>query len=206
AAANALLKTLEEPPAGTYLLLVSDQPGRLPPTILSRCRKLPLAVPEPAEAQRWLEEQGIDDAAPVLAQAGGAPLAACAIGTPEIQAERRAWLAALARPERLPVLETAARIEQGGRDERKARLARAVDWLLAWCADLARAACGAAPARNPDYAAPLLALGPRVARPALFRYHRAVLDQRALLAHPLQPRLVAESLLLDYRVLFDRNP
>jgi len=36
AASNALLKTLEEPPAGTYLLLVADQPGRLPATIRSR--------------------------------------------------------------------------------------------------------------------------------------------------------------------------
>src|SRR5207237_1129040 len=44
-AANALLKTLEEPPAQTYLLLVSHQPERLAPTIVSRC--LRLAVPEP---------------------------------------------------------------------------------------------------------------------------------------------------------------
>lgn len=41
-AANALLKTLEEPPPRTVLLLVSHAPGRLPPTIRSRCRKLPL--------------------------------------------------------------------------------------------------------------------------------------------------------------------
>jgi len=48
AAANALLKTLEEPPPGTYLILVSDQPGRVPATILSRCRKL--AAPRPTMA------------------------------------------------------------------------------------------------------------------------------------------------------------
>ena len=42
----------------------------------------------------------------------------------------------------------------------------------------------------------------RVAPPALFRYHRSLLQQRTLLQHPLQPRLVAESLLLDYRSLF----
>jgi DNA polymerase-3 subunit delta' len=41
-AANALLKTLEEPPARTVLLLVSHAPGRLLPTIRSRCRKLAL--------------------------------------------------------------------------------------------------------------------------------------------------------------------
>lgn len=40
-AANALLKNLEEPPAGTVFLLVSHAPGRLLPTIRSRCRTLP---------------------------------------------------------------------------------------------------------------------------------------------------------------------
>jgi hypothetical protein len=41
-----------------------------------------------------------------------------------------------------------------------------------------------------------------VAPIALFRYHRSLLGQRALLVHPLQPRLVAEALLIDYKALF----
>jgi len=48
----------------------------------------------------------------------------------------------------------------------------------------------------------LAVLAPLVAGVPLFRYHRSLLDQRALLAHPLQPRLVAEALLIDYRALF----
>jgi DNA polymerase-3 subunit delta' len=43
AAANALLKSLEEPPARTIFLLVCSEPGRLLPTIRSRCRRLDLA-------------------------------------------------------------------------------------------------------------------------------------------------------------------
>jgi len=43
AAANALLKSLEEPPAGTYFLLVTHRPGRLLPTVRSRCRVLRFA-------------------------------------------------------------------------------------------------------------------------------------------------------------------
>ena len=43
-AANALLKVLEEPPRRTLLLLVSHGPGRLLPTIRSRCRRFPLAA------------------------------------------------------------------------------------------------------------------------------------------------------------------
>jgi DNA polymerase-3 subunit delta' len=48
-AANALLKSLEEPPAGAVLLLVSHHPGRVAPTLRSRCAKLPLARLSDAE-------------------------------------------------------------------------------------------------------------------------------------------------------------
>ena len=96
----------------------------------------------------------------------------------------------------------AARIDAGGKDERKARLAHALEWLIAWTADLARIAAGDAARQNPDAAAPLQRLAARVAPIALFRYHRSLLRQRAMLAHPLQPRLVAEAVLLDYRALF----
>jgi len=202
AAANALLKTLEEPPAGTYLILVADQPGRLPPTILSRCRKLAAPRPTPGEARAWLAAQGVGAPDVALAQASGAPLSALAHADPMVEAERRAWLDALVQPERLSVQGLAARIDAGGRDERKARLAHALDWLIAWTADLARVAAGGAARQNPDAAAALGRLASRVAPVALFRYHRSLLRQRAILAHPLQPRLVAEALLIDYRALF----
>jgi DNA polymerase-3 subunit delta' len=58
-AANALLKTLEEPSASTVILLISDAPARLPATIRSRCQRIELKVPDLAEARLWLVEQGI---------------------------------------------------------------------------------------------------------------------------------------------------
>src|SRR5882757_8044334 len=54
-AANALLKTLEEPSARTVLILVVTQPSRLPATILSRCQRIRIAAPERAQAVAWLE-------------------------------------------------------------------------------------------------------------------------------------------------------
>ncbi len=201
-AANALLKTLEEPPAATYLMLVTAAPGRLPATIVSRCRKLPFGYPAAEAVLPWLAARGLADPALALAQAGGAPFAALAFADAGWQGERRAWLAALADPARLPVLATAARIDAGGKDARRARLAQALDLLLGWAADLARVSSGAPPRVHPDCAAALARLAPRVAPLPLFRYHRTLLRQRALLAHPLQPRLVAEAMLLDYRALF----
>ncbi len=57
ASANALLKLLEEPPASTYFLLLSHQPGLLMPTIRSRCQPLPMPEPDAAMAMQWLQQQ-----------------------------------------------------------------------------------------------------------------------------------------------------
>lgn len=54
AAANALLKTLEEPAESAYLLLAGISPGSLLPTIRSRCQLLPLPAPDPETAADWL--------------------------------------------------------------------------------------------------------------------------------------------------------
>jgi DNA polymerase III subunit delta' len=78
-AANALLKTLEEPPRGTLLILVATQPSRLPATILSRCQRVRVPAPEPAEAIAWLEAtRGPGEWKQVLAVLGAAPMAAAA--------------------------------------------------------------------------------------------------------------------------------
>lgn len=77
AAANALLKTLEEPVAHTCILLVTDQLGLLPATIRSRCQILQFATPPMAEAKQWLIAQDVKhDVELFLALAEGAPLAA----------------------------------------------------------------------------------------------------------------------------------
>lgn len=72
-AANAILKVLEEPPAGAVLLLVSHQPSRLLPTIRSRCRTLRCAPLGGADLGAALARQGIDLASPeaVAELAGG---------------------------------------------------------------------------------------------------------------------------------------
>jgi DNA polymerase-3 subunit delta' len=205
AAANALLKTLEEPPPRTYLLLVSHRPGRLPATIVSRCRRLPVAMPDGAVASAWLAGQGVSGPERLLAQAGGAPLLAQTLADAGLQRGRDWLLDELARPERLSPVAVGARIDALPKDERRSALADASYWLLTWTADLATVASGGTARFHPDRGAVLAGLGPRVARVPLFRYYRTLLRQRALLAHPLQPRLVAETLLFEYRMLFPRS-
>jgi DNA polymerase-3 subunit delta' len=60
-AANSLLKTLEEPPRGTILILTADQAGLIPPTILSRCQLIPFfPLPYEKVAERLEQENGVD--------------------------------------------------------------------------------------------------------------------------------------------------
>ena len=73
AAANALLKTLEEPTPRGYLLLTSHQPGRLPATVRSRCQHLALRVPDPAKVAEWLQAPAATVAA-AQRSVGSAPL------------------------------------------------------------------------------------------------------------------------------------
>lgn len=80
-AANALLKTLEEPPSNTYLLLGSFAAGRLLPTITSRCQRLTLGIGGQERAREWLLAEAGSGANTEAAMffAGGAPLAALAL-------------------------------------------------------------------------------------------------------------------------------
>ena len=74
--ANALLKSLEEPPAAAVFILVSHRPAQLLPTIRSRCVALPVALPPREPALEWLAKEGVKEPQRWLAYAGGAPLRA----------------------------------------------------------------------------------------------------------------------------------
>jgi len=75
AAANALLKTLEEPSPGRYLLLVTAHQARLPATIRSRCQRIAFHLPAAEVAVEWLIQQGLGEkqANPALEASGGNP-------------------------------------------------------------------------------------------------------------------------------------
>ncbi len=79
AAANALLKSLEEPNGNAVLILISSDPARLPVTIRSRCQSIALALPDRAISAAWLatvSDRSAEDISLALAAAGGSPLRA----------------------------------------------------------------------------------------------------------------------------------
>ncbi len=75
-AANALLKTLEEPAGSARFVLSCTAPQALLPTLRSRCQVLPVALPSLDEAVNWLGTLAIDQPEVLLAATGGLPLAA----------------------------------------------------------------------------------------------------------------------------------
>lgn len=78
-AANSLLKTLEEPPGDTLLILVADRVGRLPATVFSRCQRIEIRVPSEEEGLQWLDKlHPAGNWLEPLRVAGFAPLAAIA--------------------------------------------------------------------------------------------------------------------------------
>ncbi|WP_187488215.1 DNA polymerase III subunit delta' [Duffyella gerundensis] len=90
AAANALLKTLEEPPAKTWFFLSCREPSRLLATIRSRCLSWPLLPPDEAQSQAWLarqQEVAPEAALTALRLSAGAPGAALTL------LEARSWQA-----------------------------------------------------------------------------------------------------------------
>lgn len=75
-AANSLLKTLEEPAAGTFIICIANWPGSLPATITSRCQLLPVPSSRGPDVERWLKSAGITDPAVALQRADGAAVRA----------------------------------------------------------------------------------------------------------------------------------
>jgi DNA polymerase III subunit delta' len=140
-AASALLKTLEEPPAGTRIVLASAEPARLLPTILSRCQRLQLVRPTTAQATPWLAEQGVEAPQVLLAACAGRPLDAWALHRGGMTAQ--AWSAL---PQRLARGDASALAGLGP--------AGVLDALAKLCHDAMCSAVGATPRFFVDSAFP----------------------------------------------------
>ncbi len=199
-AANALLKMLEEPPAGANFILVATAPRRLLPTVVSRCRKVALPAPSRFDALAWLAAQGQANADLLLGQAGGAPLRALRAADPAYQQARTRFLDALAG------LDSVAAVLGLAASLTRAPLDNVLHWIATWCDDLARRQCGGEVRYNLDYRAAIERLAARIAAAPLFAHHAAILATLRSAAHPLNQQLVLEQLLLSYWQLARAKP
>jgi DNA polymerase-3 subunit delta' len=191
AAANAFLKTLEEPPSGAMFILVSNHWRRLLPTIRSRCRVFPMATPEHVTAAAWLAQQQVVNPVLHLAHTGGAPLAALEDATAEWLPNRKAFLAHIANPAVLDVLAVASELEKA-----KLEMSLVVGWLQKWVHDLINIKMTGKLRYYPDWESDLQRLAAQ--SPVFFHYIDRLNEAMRLAHHPLNQRLVFESLLFAY--------
>ena len=197
AAANALLKSLEEPGEGVVFVLASDAPRSLLPTIRSRCQVLEFLPPAASEAGAWLQAQGVSNPA-LLGFASGLPLAARRFSggaLTQLRSQLAADLSAV--PPRDPLRlasEWEARIKLKATQEAGFSMPDLVDWVQRWLSDGARVAAGSVPRFFADHEAALRSI------PAPIHGWLAALRDlqahRRSATHPLNPRLYLEDLFL----------
>ena len=197
AAANALLKMLEEPPDGAVFVAVSDQLDAVLPTIRSRCVLVRLPAPRTDAALAWLREQAVEDAEARLAEAGGGPVGL------ELEddagdvrsldpALRDALLKLLTRGATLSAAEVATAVPK------EVPVAESIRLFQRWGWDLLAERQAARVRYYPGERRALTTLA-RAAEPArLLDWLAGLAQSQAVSDHPLNARLVIENALLGY--------
>jgi DNA polymerase III subunit delta' len=181
-AANALLKTLEEPAGQTHYVLSSNAAQDLLPTVRSRCLSLPVGLPSEAQAIDWLQEMGVKEPQVMLDATGGRPIEALQWAQSGVDSE--AWL-------NLPGL-----IAQG-RDDRFADwpLPRLIQTLQKLCHDWLCLAVGAPPRYFPRQS-----LGESRSVTSLLKWAAQLREHARQSEHPWQAALKVDALVQGGRL------
>lgn len=195
AAANALLKVLEEPPPNVYFLMVSSNWRGLLPTLRSRCRRIAFGLPETGAAVAWLKTQGLKSPEDALRLCGGSPIAALANAEKGKDDGAASLIATLTAGVSDPI-GTAAQwdgLVRGGFANEEL-----VDTLQKWLHDLARVAMGTTPRFLLSQQQALSRIAAICDPVRLLKFHKELLRIRATARHPLNPQLFLEDLAARY--------
>jgi DNA polymerase-3 subunit delta' len=198
AAANALLKNLEEPPAHTLFMLVTHQAQYLLPTIRSRCRQVAMPAPDRAAALGWLRQQGVKNPEICLASAGYAPLAALEFSHGDYLDLHGSFIQQVSARDLNPVA-LADRMQ-------KTDMAIVVSWLQKWSYDLMSFRITGEIRYHLDRMEAIKSLAHGIDPRQLGVYLRSLNEAQQLAAHPLNPRLFLEDLLISYLQALSPRP
>lgn len=193
ASANALLKVLEEPSPGVVFILVAHQLQRLLPTIISRCQKISMPIPDEAQALLWLDAQGVKNAKQQLAYLEGSPIKVFAEQAQFNQLSEM-WkhlsMGNKLEPHIAAPVVIANSVESG------------VIAVQKWLYDIAAIKLGQQARYHLHIANALQLLADRVNLNRLFEIQKKANELRKLALHPLNHELQMESLLLEYTRMF----
>lgn len=198
AAANALLKILEEPPSSICFLLVSSNFRQLLPTLRSRCRQVHFGLPSREQAAAWLQQHAVADTELLLRLAGGSPLLAQRWALDERLPKYRQLLEPLSGRMQDP-LAMASHWQAGlRRDAADHDVAALVMALQKWLYDLIQLKLAGRIHYHQGWQAELGRLAQSARLDALLACQADLLRMQAVARHPLNPQLFLEDLAMRY--------
>lgn len=193
AAANALLKMLEEPAPDVVFILIAHQLQRLLPTVLSRCQKIKMPIPDQTQALDWLNGNGVSNAVQQLAYMEGSPIKVFNEQADFVHLTQIWGQLALGQkldPQFVAPLVIAHSVEMG------------VIAIQKWIYDILAVKLSQQVRYHLQHANALQALAEKVNLGKLFDFQKKTNELRKLATHPLNHELQMESLLVDYTKLF----
>ena len=197
AAANALLKILEEPPPSVYFILISSNWRRLLPTLISRCRTLILGYPDKKAARTWLTEKGIKEADVLLDLAGGVPLRAADWREKGLFEAYTSLIETLLSNVTDPVSmasKWAVLLKTGS----GLALSQLVEAIQKWVIDLGMLKIAGRCRYHQAWEGKMLVLAGKASAPGIMACYNELLRIRAVARHPLNPQLFLEDIAARY--------
>lgn len=193
ASANALLKMLEEPAPDVVFILIAHQLQRLLPTIISRCQKVKMPIPDETQALTWLNANGVSNAAEQLAYMEGSPLKVFNEQA-DYEQFKQVWrqlaLGQRLEPQLVAPMVIVSSVEVG------------VIAIQKWIYDILAIKLSQQVRYHVQQVTALQALAEKVNLGKLFDFQKKTNELRKLVTHPLNHELQIESLLLEYTKLF----
>ncbi|MDP1595268.1 MAG: DNA polymerase III subunit delta' [Methylotenera sp.] len=193
ASANALLKVLEEPADGVVFILVSHQMQRLLPTIISRCHKINMPVPDEKQSLTWLNAQGVDHAQQQLAYLEGSPIKVF-VEQAQFKQRTETWRLLSLGHKLEPHIAAPALIANS--------VETGIIAIQKWIYDIVAIKLGQQTRYHLQYVNALQALAEKVNLSRLFEMQKKTNEYRKLALHPLNHELQMEGLLLEYTKIF----
>ncbi len=193
ASANALLKMLEEPAEGVVFILVAHQLQRLLPTIISRCQKINMPIPDETQALAWLSGQGVQNAKQQLAYLEGSPIKVF-IEQLQFSQLTEIWRFLALGHKLEPHIAAPTLIENS--------VETGIIAVQKWLYDIVAMRLGNQIRYHVQYTSALQVLAEKVNLSRLFDLQKKTDELRKLALHPLNHELQMESLLLEYTRIF----
>jgi DNA polymerase-3 subunit delta' len=195
-AANGFLKCLEEPNERTCIILLTEKPTKLPATIMSRCQKLAVSVPNSNLAKNWLVQQKINENLEVLLSlAQGAPLLAKEYANDALIKTRlqcfNDWLK-VAKKELNPIVLA----EQWQKQD----VAQLMFWQISWITDIIKCShhSGATNFYHADLKPSLQELASRLNLMQVYRFYDLLLSSQQKIETQINKQLMFEEILIQW--------